>query len=279
MTAAPETLPELSERNAPPSVRAVYAGLREAAVAPIAALIWRHIATYPGMLEACWASLKPAFESGQLPSIAWRIAKQTTPEGLLPRIEPHAQVALGITSDDAATIRAVVEAYNRANPVNLLAVLTLLARLESNAQSRPSSAPAHTPLEAITRALPRMTPPGEMSPNVRWLLNDLRLGDRTHLDPVVPSLYRHLTNWPAYLGTLHIALAPRFRDGSMSDAIGRVEKAMAAEAAVLGSQIEPIQELQHKAELQATMRRFTSGFIPMMIVVGCAMAEQLPEGS
>ena len=279
MTERPVVLPELAEADAPASVRAVYAGLREGAASPIAALIWRHIATHPGVLEACWASLEPLFASGRLPDTAWRLARDKAPKGLLARIEPRAQVLLGIRPDQAGAISAVVEAYNRANPVNLLAVLTLLSRIESDRPAEPVASVAGLlrPPE-ITQAIPRMTPPAEMSADVRWLLNDLRFGDRSQLDAVVPSLFRHFTDWPAYLAVLHVGLAPRFRDGSMADATARVEQAMAAEAAVLARQIAPVQELARQPELQATMRRFASGFIPMMIVIGHAMAEQLHEG-
>ena len=118
-----------------------------------------------------------------------------------------------------------------------------------------------------------------MSADVRWLLNDLRFGDRSKLDAVVPSLFRHLTDWPAYLAVLHIGLAPRFRDGSLADAAGRIEQAMAVEAAVLSRQIAPVQELASTPDLQATMRRFASGVIPMMIIVGFALAEQMSESA
>lgn len=118
-----------------------------------------------------------------------------------------------------------------------------------------------------------------MSADVRWLLNDLRFGDTSTLDPVVPSLYRHLTNWPAYLAVLHIGLVPLFRNGAMADAVARVEQAMAAEAQALARRIEPVPALAAAPELQATMRRFTGGFIPMMIVIGHAMAEQMEAGA
>ncbi len=275
MTVSPSIFPELAEVDAPPPIRAVYAGLREGAASPIAALIWRHIATHPGLLEECWASLSPHFASGRFAQTAWRVARETVPQRLLPRIEPRAQPLLGISPDDAMTFRALAEAYNRANPVNLLAVLTLLARIADDRPAEPDGpfTPSAPPL-AITRPLPPMTPPSEMTSAARWLLNDLRFGDRSQLQDVVPSLFRHLTEWPAYLAVLHIALAPRFRDGAMAEAAARVEQAMASEAAILARQIAPVDKLASALELQTTMRRFAAGFIPMMIVVGRAIDEQ-----
>ena len=119
------------------------------------------------MLEACWASLEPLFASGRLQATAWRIARETALHELLPRLEPRAQVLLGISTDQAETIKAAIEAYNRANPVNLLAVLTMLSRISSDAATEAVSTFAPTPRpSAITRPIPRMTPPAEMGADV-----------------------------------------------------------------------------------------------------------------
>lgn len=268
-------LPELPASDAPAGIRSIYAGLRDAAASPIAALIWRHIATHPGVLEGCWASLAPVVANGRLAHIAWRVAGETTPSGLLPRIEPRARPLLGITRDDSLTIQSLAEAYNRANPFNLLAVLTLLARIEDDRVEPSGATSAHILLPPpIERALPPMTPPSEMSPDVRWVLNDLRFGDTSQLDSVVPSLFRHLTPWPAYLAVLHVTLVPLFRDGTMAEATRRVEHRMAVEARKLAREIGPVRPLADNPVLQATMRRFASGFIPMMIVIGRAMGSQ-----
>jgi len=270
------TLPELLEADAPASVRAIYNGLRQGAATPIAALIWRHIATHPGMLEACWTALEPLFADGTLTDAAWRAAGAASPRHLLPRVAPTARPLLGITPEDAATIQALAEAYNRANPVNMLGVKVLLARLDSD--QPPEMAPTAadwSPPPSITRAIPPMTAPADMDPAVRHLLNDLRFGDTGRLDPVVPSLYRHLTGWPAYLGVLHIGLEPLFRDGTMAAAVARVEQAMDEEAVRLARRMAPLPKLTGETELQGTMRRFAGGVIPMMIIVGRAIADQL----
>ncbi|RVU38966.1 hypothetical protein EOI86_06800 [Hwanghaeella grinnelliae] len=270
-------LPELLEAEAPASVRAVYDGLRQGAATPIAALIWRHIATHPGLLEACWTALGPLFADGRLPDAAWRVAKAESPRKLLPKVAPRARSLLGIAPEDAETIQALAEAYNRANPVNMLGVKVLLARLDSDQprEAAPAAAADWSPPPAIARAIPPMTAPADMEPSVRYLLNDLRFGDTDQLDPVVPSLYRHLTNWPAYLAVLHVGLEPLFRDGTMTAAVTRVEQAMDEEAARLARLIDPVPDLAGQTALLETMRRFAGGVIPMMIITGRAIADQL----
>ncbi len=273
---ATATLPELLEADAPESVRMIYGALRGGAATPIAALIWRHIATHPGMLEACWTSLAPLFAGGALPRTAWRVARETAPRHLLPTVAPQARALLGMTPEDTTTVQALVEAYNRANPVNLLGVKVLLCRLDSDApREAPPLDATWAPPAPITRPIPPMTAPADMDPAVRRLLNDLRFGHTGQLDPVVPSLYRHLTGWPAYLAVLHIGLAPLFRDGAMAAATARMAQAMDTEAAQLARYIDPVPDLAGQDQLQATMRRFANGVIPTMIVVGRAIADQL----
>jgi hypothetical protein len=280
VTSLPDVLPELAEADASAPIKAIYNALRRGSASPIAALIWRHIATHPDVLEECWASLEPLFASGQLPETAWRVARETVPKELLPQIEPRAQRLLGITQYDAATIAAVAEAYNRANPVNLLGVLTLLARAVTDKPFDGTEANVDwSPPPTITQTLPRMTPPIEILPEIRWLLNDLGFGDRSQLDAVVPSLYRHLTDWPIYLAVLHMSLAPHFRDGTMAAYATRVEHAMAIEAVALARHTRPVPKLIQLPALRATMRRFTRDLIPQMIVVGRAIADQMSPQS
>jgi hypothetical protein len=45
------TLPEVSEANAPDSVQAICRDIRRLSGVPMVALIFRHIATYPDILE------------------------------------------------------------------------------------------------------------------------------------------------------------------------------------------------------------------------------------
>jgi len=61
----------------------------------------------------------------------------------------------------------------------------------------------------------------------------------------------------------------------MAADVTRVEQAMASEARALARRIPPVPELAAEPALHDTMRRFSGGFIPTMIVVGRAMAEHV----
>jgi hypothetical protein len=97
------------------------------------ALIFRHIATYPEILEEVWTSIGPLFRGGRIQDAAWRIAKLVSLAEPLPRLEPDTRDVLGLAGDDLERIQNTLDAYNRANPVNLLAILSLLARVQTDA--------------------------------------------------------------------------------------------------------------------------------------------------
>jgi hypothetical protein len=180
------TLPEVSEANAPESVQAIYRDIRRLSGVPMVALIFRHIATYPEILDEVWTSIGPLFRGGRIQDTAWRIAKLVSLAKPLPRLEPDTRDMLGLAGQE--------------------------------------------PPPAIPGPLPPMVAPEAMDPSLRSLINDFGFGDRSKLDAVVPSLFRHLAHWPKYLATLHISLLPRFRDHSVATASNDLQKAMIREA-------------------------------------------------
>jgi hypothetical protein len=58
--------PELSPDAAPPQIRAIYDEICHWAAVPMAALIFRNLATHPGVLEEVWDGMGPLFHSGQI---------------------------------------------------------------------------------------------------------------------------------------------------------------------------------------------------------------------
>ena len=267
--------PELSPEAAPPQIRAIYDEICRWAAVPMPALIFRNLATHPGVLEEVWDGIGPLFRSGQIQDAGWRIARIATPKDLLPPIEAHARTVMGLSDEALVEIRNALEAYNRANPVNLLAMLCLLERLKTDAPAQMVPLGAWTPPASIPSAMPKMAALDTMPTQIRWLINDLGFGDRSKLAPVVPSLYRHLTNWPAYLAVLHVTLLPRFRDGSIATATEQLRQTMAQEAVPLALSLPPMRRLATLPEVSDTISNFTATVIPQMIVIGTAMRRSL----
>lgn len=270
------TLLEVSEADAPESVQAIYGDIRRLSGVPMVALIFRHIATYPDILEEVWKSIGPLFRAGQIQDAAWRIAKLVSLSEPLPRFEAATRDMLGLAGQDLERVQNTLDAYNRANPVNLLAILGLLARVQSDgAAVAPQERDDWRPPPAIPGPLPQMVAPETMAPSLRWLINDFGFGDRSKLDPVVPSLFRHLAHWPKYLAALHVSLLPRFRDHSIATATNDLQKAMIREAAMVATHLPPLERLASTPQLLDTVSRFSRDTIPMMTVIGHAMRVSL----
>jgi hypothetical protein len=269
-------LSETSEAAAPSQIRAIYEEIRELCGVPMVALIFRHLAAHPGVLEEIWEAIGPSFRAGQIQETALQVARSTVPSGLLAPIEANARVVLGLIGEDLVKVRNTLEAYNRANPVNQLAMLSLIARLGNDTPAIARPVPRDwKPPKAIPGPLPQMISPDAMAPSVRLLINDFGFGDRSKLSPIVPSLFRHLAGWPSYLATIHVSLLPRFRDNSLANATNNIQQAMAREAASIGIYLPPLRRVAATPGIMGTISQFSSHIIPMMTVIGHAMLESL----
>lgn len=275
MSEARTHLAELAEAEAPPPVRAIYAEIRRLSGVPMAALIFRHLATMPGVLEEVWGALGPLLATGIVQDPAWRLAR----EAALPETPPIAAVALaavGVGHTELTAVVRVVDAYNRANPVNHLGLLTLAARARDggSGSAEPLAARVWSPPQPIGD-LPPMTPPGAIPAHILSLLASLSGGTDATL-AAVPSLYRHLVGWPGLLALIHVVLAPRVADGSIARAIADLAGRAEAQAAGLARHMPALPLLASHPEAQAAIRRF-SGLIPQMVVIGGMLARALPR--
>ena len=125
-------LAELPESDAAGELRRIYGEIRRLSGVPMVALIWRHLATLPGALEWAWSLVEPAMRAGAVQQAAWQLAAQAR----VPRQAAIAAAALraaGIGEADERAIAEVLDAYNRANPVNFMMVRCLSLHLAGNA--------------------------------------------------------------------------------------------------------------------------------------------------
>jgi hypothetical protein len=263
-------LPEIPERDATGITREIYGELKRLGGVPMVALIFRHLATRPGGLEWAWGAIGPAMASGRLQEAAWRIAAQARPHPIatMPRA---ALAALGV--DDAAlrAIHGVADAYNRANPANLLSV-SCLARVLQGANGAGFSVDPWRPPDPIAPLI-AMIDVAAMPREVADLL-DLVAASGTRGGPrLVPSLYRHFGHRPQFLALLVTLLLPRFEDGSIARSVASVREAMDAAADGLAGHLRapPAPD----AGIAVALERF-GAMIPEMIVVGALLKRALP---
>ena len=276
-----QRLEELPEALATGEQRHAYAEIRRLSAVPMVALIYRHLATIPGALEWAWGVLEPAMRSGAVQEHAWQLAARARVPRQ-PALPVAALRAVGIGPADERAIAQVLDAYNRANPVNIVAVRCLSLQLAAGslAGSGPPSKEWQPP--AAIGSLPAMIDPQAMPPAVRDVA--VLLTDRAPTDapsPLWPSLYRHLAHWPAFLGLAAVVVPPEFE--AIDSAAARLRQQVDDAAATLAAQLRP--SPAHPAptgaearRLQAALTRF-SHRIPEMVVIGNLLRGALPPVS
>ena len=288
-------LPELSEQDAGPEVKAIYEEIKACCRVPMVSLIYRHLATHDGLLEWCWRVLAPAMRSGALSRAAGAAA--TAPLSLaLPPLTPEGAEALGLREMDIAAIAYIASAYNAANPHNAIAVrilMTLLATDEAQGSTaaandagdpypQVATATATATATAVYPALPALVQLEDMAPALAENVGRLRVGGDDGSRGIVPTLYRHLAHWPDYLMASSAALEPLFRNGEIEAAAAQVTTAGDAAAARLGAELAAHDRPAGRptgAEREATLATLAAfaATIPEMITVGRLLTGALPR--
>ncbi len=275
-----DPIPAIREDEATGEVAALFADLRATLGVPFVNLIWRHLATIPGMLTWIWSVVKPMHTTPALHQAAERLrAGVTVPAG---RGQP-AEVfdAVGVMPEDRAVIRAMLHDYGTGNSLNLLSLLLVRAILagevgdgrvieDSGSRERTSRMP---------RPLPPLPGLAELSPSLRKLVFELDQFGRLAATDAVASLYRHLTHWPGFLAIAHAALSPAHQDGSLRAAH---RQTLSHATALMHNQLLPLARVPllppavGRAAAQAGIEIFTGQMIARMVVMGELMLALLP---
>lgn len=271
-------LAELPEAEAVGEVRHIYQEIRRLSGVPMVALIWRHLATIPGTLEWAWSILEPAMRGGVVQQTAWQLAAQARVLRQ-PAIPVAALRAAGIGEVDQRAISKVLDAYNRANPVNIVMVRCLSLHLTNKAAALGKEAwPQWEPPPPPPALLP-MVNPDAMAPTVRavaLLLTDR--GSDAAPSTVWPSLYRHLAHWPAFLGYAAVLVPPEF---NAIDAVAtRMRQDVDRAAATISARLQadaarPVPMGEQARHLQSAIEQFSSR-IPEMVAIGNLLRAALP---
>ncbi len=265
-------LPELTERDATEEKARIYGEMKRLGAVPMVALIFRHLATLPGGLEWAWGAIGPSWRAGRLQEEAWRIARAAPLPEILP-MPREALAALGVDEVALREIHVVADAYNLANPENLLSV-SCLARMLGGARAvEPPSPRSWTPPAAPGPLVP-MVDVAAMPKAVADLLDLVTPASALAGTRVVPSLYRHFAHRPQFVALLVTLLKPRFDDRSIERSVASIRAAMdtAADALVREMSAPPAPD----PGIGDALGRFGGSIIPSMIVVGALLKRALP---
>lgn len=274
---ASDPVPTISEAEATGEIADLYADIRATLGVPLVNLIWRNLAAVPGALSWAWLSVKPLYENGAIQTEARALLKgQQLPA--VPVLPPSALRAAGVDSGDEKTIRAILDSYDRSNPLNLVALSALLARL--NDEAAPAlAAPAPSPeTPALDVALPRLLPLDDMDAGTADLVRAInRLGARGR-DHIIVSMPRHLAHWPGYLALYWALIAPLNANGALHDCIDAVledgrQRGARLAAGFAGTDGPPAES---RATVDATLDDFCRNAISRMIPVVSLLKRAMP---
>jgi len=122
MTADP--IPAIREEEAVGDTAEIFADLRATLGLPFVNLIWRHLATVPGALQAVWPAVRPLYLTAELAARSAGIGAGARPGGVEP-VPREAWSALGVDEVARRDVAGLVDAYNRANSTNFLVFTTI----------------------------------------------------------------------------------------------------------------------------------------------------------
>jgi hypothetical protein len=195
-------LPDVKEADATGRIAEIYDESRRALGVPMVNLIFRHMATIPECLEWVWATIGPAYTSGAVLRAAEQIVTAHSP--LPMNFGPN----ITAWNADIAAVRTTCVAYVRANPANVVGLLALRMILTESDDAR-AARPLHQGApRQLTQPAPVALPPmGDMARlDARAKKVLMALTAQLHGDDgrVIPSFYRHFTQWPRLLEDVHV---------------------------------------------------------------------------
>ncbi len=277
-----DPVPTISERKATGAIKALYEDIKAVTGVPVVNLIYRHIAILPGGLAWSWEVLRPIYASGEVANLAEQLMDDLRlPE--LPRFAPAALRAVEVDETAVQDMIRIFESYNRSNPMNLIALLTLRAFLDRPPQAYTTPAePSETsgPLSSDVRPLPPLLALPDMDEHTRTLVLALNGLSPQGEARTMASMYRQLAHWPGYLALALTYLEPLHVSGQLQ---AGAEQAMAQAMALvqglvgkLGEAAAPRPEGEVREKLQAALVYFTENLIVEMLPVGKLLHAAMP---
>ena len=205
----------ISEAEATGHTAEIFAEIRKTMQIPLVTSIWRTLDAIDGGLETAWAATKPIYESGHTDVLLSKLRAEIdlpTPK----TFSTDEWKSLGIDSKDRASIVTILEAYNRSNTLNLIA-LTALVRNGS------SKSPGETERPRVEwPELPTLMSKAEIKPE-HWTLLEQTIPLGVNLPTsALPTLWRHLIHWPMFIECMLKHYRPLHENGKLFDMVDRV---------------------------------------------------------
>lgn len=270
---------EISEKAATGATAAIYAEIRSGLGVPMVNLIYRRMAALPGSLEWAWSTVEPSARSGALRQEADAVIGGMN-LGAVQVLSTQSLRAVDIGEEALTTIVGVVDAYNRSNPMNVIAAKMILQALDADRSAPPRATSSQTPSPAITPALPPLIDVAAAAPDIQDVLRRLARQASGGSEELIPTLYRHFGDWPGFLGLAADIIEPFVRDGGLAFAADIEQAAGHAAHRLLAAQEEqPAGIAAPTGSVKdglSSMLKIFPGTICGMIVIGGLLHSALP---
>lgn len=273
---------EVAEADATGVVADLYADIRRTAGIGMVNLFWRHMAARPGVLPWTWAVLRPAFRRGAVAAATDSLSGGIDLGGAA-AIPREAYFAAGLDERGLDAIGTILDDYNRGNLANLVAVGALAAFLAGDGASRPARPPDAAAAAAPPPRLPPISDMDDMDTRTAALVRLISAPLAPPDTPMIPSLYRHLAPWPAYLAMAAASVLAPARLPAALDEAGRLHGRARAHAERLSATLAPAAGIETPpaaalAAVESLAARFVAGPIAGMVVLGLRLRASLPDG-
>jgi hypothetical protein len=276
-----DPIPATSESEATGLIAEIYSDIRRVYRVSVVNLIWRHLATIPGGLLWAWSTIRPLYVNGTLVREAAALrAALSLPE--LPPWPTAALISAGLQDRDIAGIRTVLAAYDRTNAMALIAFLAVQLRLESVLLPGDAVVRAPIPVPAEPEwelPLPPLLALTDLSTSTAELVLAINGLGAMHREPILASMYRHLSHWPAYLALVWTMLAPlkldQRLDRAIEDAIAQARARAQCLAVQLPTPLPAIRPITAR-RVERAIDRFTRDVIAKMVVI-CSLLRRLTD--
>ena len=254
------SLPEIPESEAVGGIAEIYRAILHATGLPSTNLVWRHMACYPGVLEWAYDALEEAFSAGAFRALGAEIASSMPPLAM-----PPLDRGGGLDRVMLQSAASVMAFYNRANPINLVALSALRRVLAGKTggagfDAEPSADAPLPPLPPVAAEIDAGT--GDRMASLARMINDAD-------SALMPTALRHLANWPATIAALHGRVEVLVATGAVdrdADALRRRASQGAARVPLAAPHSGRPSEETRQA-LEATIDLFVTP-ISRMVVIG-----------
>jgi hypothetical protein len=216
----------ISEAKATGRTAEIFADIREVMQIPLITSIWRTLADIEDGLEATWAATRPIYETGQ-PDAALQALKVKSKFPVPGPLSAATLRSTGLLAEDRQAFGAVIDAYNRSNGMNLIALNALVGEPSGQASNYTLTSPDSWP------ELWPLLEKEEIEAETWVLLERVKLLGATNDNPSIATLWRHLAHWPGLLSLVIESYEPMQEEGEIDGAIkGVMESVIVAAAGI-----------------------------------------------